>query len=80
VLRLVSTVEAACKCSLRTAPAGCMTSTVQKFPQRTLVLMVLALLAFGWFFVSMHRVTAAKAAPPSNVQPVQLIVAPGGDR
>ena len=57
-----------------------------RFPTRTLVLMALALLSFGWMYVQTHRQAQAPAAPlkgrlltPAQVQ-VRVEPAPGGDR
>jgi hypothetical protein len=54
---------------------------VQKFPTRTLVLMVLALLAFAWmWWQTQHlRQTPAPAAGPHALD-VEILPAQGGDR
>ena len=53
---------------------------MQKFPQRTIVLMVLALIAFGFFFTNMQRRAQKPAAAQPNVQPVMLLAPTGGDK
>jgi hypothetical protein len=48
----------------------------QRFPLRTLVLMILALASFVWFYWNTHR---PARQPGSQVQDVQVVPA-GGDR
>ncbi|MEW5739054.1 MAG: hypothetical protein AB1938_09010 [Myxococcota bacterium] len=54
-----------------------------RFPRRTLVLMVLALLAFVWMWIQTHRPRPEMRAPPPSLQatPVEIIPAhAGGDQ
>jgi hypothetical protein len=57
-----------------------------RFPTRTLVLMALALLSFGWMYAQTHRPAEPPPQPlkgrlltPARVE-VQVEPAPGGDR
>jgi lipopolysaccharide export system protein LptC len=64
--------------------AGRTSLRVPRFPTRTLVLMVLALLAFAWMWLQTHRTAQQQAAvepdvPTVRATPVQLVPA-GGDQ
>jgi len=43
--------------------------TMTRFPTRTLVLMLLTLVAFGWFWVMTHQ----RPTPPMRVVPVEVL-------
>ena len=47
---------------------------MQRFPTRTLVLMGLTLVAFGWFWWNTHRV----APPPAMIRVVPVATLDGG--
>ena len=49
-----------------------------RFPKRTLVLMILAMLAFAWMFWRTHDPAREPAA--LEVPPIQFIPVEGGDR
>ena len=49
-----------------------------RFPKRTLVLMVLAVLAFGWMYWRTHAGAAQTA--PLKAHPIELLILEGGDQ
>ena len=49
----------------------------QRFPLRTLVLMILALASFAWFYWNTHQ--ASGRPPPQEAREVEVLPA-GGDR
>ena len=53
-----------------------LNGVVPRFPTRTVVLMVLALISFVWFYIQMHKAKPASAAAELTVTPVKLSPAP----
>jgi hypothetical protein len=51
-----------------------------RFPMRTLVLMALALLSFGWMWLQTHRVPARLAPMRATLLEVEASPPAGGDR
>ena len=44
-----------------------------RFPKRTVVLMILAIFAFGWMYWQTHRAAPQSAGEPVRAHPVELL-------